>query len=80
LGHIFSSADMCTLYLTSRGYMRNRTREEVVAAQEHINKRTIVIERAILQSDIKVASFEFIYQKFQDNKWLSQLEISFLDL
>jgi hypothetical protein len=60
--------------------MRNRTREEVVAAQEHINKRTIVIERAILQSDIKVASFEFIYQKFQDNKWLSQLEISFLDL
>jgi hypothetical protein len=41
--------------------VRKRTREEVVVAQERINKRTIVIERAILQSEIKVAPFEFIY-------------------
>lgn len=51
--------------------MRKRTREEIATAQELINKWTIVIERAVLESDIKVAPFEFIYQRFQENKWLS---------
>jgi hypothetical protein len=41
-----------------------RKREEIAAAQEHFNKRTIVIERGVLKPDIRVAPFDFIYHRF----------------
>jgi hypothetical protein len=59
---------MSTLHMTSQGYMRKRSRKEEVVAQERINKRTIVIEREVLKSDIRAAPFDFIYQRFQENK------------
>lgn len=65
---------MSTLHMTSQGYMRKRSREEVVA-QERINKRAIVIEREVLKSDIRAAPFDFIYQRFQENKWLSLFDL-----
>jgi hypothetical protein len=34
---------------------------------------TIVIERGVLKPDIRVARFDFIYQKFQENQWSSML-------
>jgi hypothetical protein len=48
-------------------------REEIAAAQEHFNKRTIVIERGVLKPDIRVAPFDFIYHRFQENLWSSML-------
>jgi hypothetical protein len=50
-----------------------RKREEIATAQARLNKRTIVIERAVLKQDIKKAPFDFIYQRFQENQWSSLL-------
>jgi len=50
-----------------------RKRDEIAAAQERFNKMTIVIERGVLKPDIRVARFDFIYQKFQENQWSSML-------
>jgi hypothetical protein len=50
-----------------------RKREEIVAAQERFNKRTIVIERGVLKPDIKMAPFDFIYHRFQEKQWSSML-------
>jgi hypothetical protein len=61
---------MSNLYLDSQGRSHKRSRDEVAAAMERINKRSIVIERTVLRSDIRVAPFDFIYHVFQDNRWL----------
>jgi hypothetical protein len=46
-----------------------RKRKEIAATQERFNKRTIVIERGVIKPDIKVAPFDFIYHRFQENQW-----------
>jgi len=37
-----------------------RKRDEIAAAQERFNKRTIVIERGVLKPDIRMAPFDFV--------------------
>jgi hypothetical protein len=64
-GGMFS--DMSTLHTDSQGRIHKRSREEVGAAIERINSRTIVIERGVLRPDIKVAPFDFIYHTFHEN-------------
>jgi hypothetical protein len=63
--------DMSTLYTDSHGRTRKRSKAEVVAAIERISHRKIVIECAMLKSNIRVHPFQFIYQIFQENGWLS---------
>jgi hypothetical protein len=50
-----------------------RKREEIVVAQECFNKRTIVIDRGVHKPDIKMAPFDFIYHRFQENQQSSML-------
>jgi len=66
---------MPLLYKDSQGCTRKRTREEIAAAIERINSRTIVIERWVLKPDIKVAPFDFIYYTFQEIGWLSLFDV-----
>jgi hypothetical protein len=56
---------MSTLHIASQGYMRKRLKEKVAAAQERINKRTIVIEREVLKLDIRVAPFDLSIRDFR---------------
>jgi hypothetical protein len=69
---------MSLLYTDSQGCTCKRTREEAVAAIECINSRTIVIERGVLKPDIRVAPFDFIYQIFQENGWLSLFDAVYI--
>jgi predicted transcriptional regulator len=62
---------MSNLYLDSHGRSHKRSRDEVIPAMKRINKRNIVIERTVLRSNIRVTPFDFIYQVFLDNGWLS---------
>jgi len=48
-----------------------RSKVEIDAAVEHICHLTIVIECGVLRSDTRVPPFQFIYQIFQQNGWLS---------
>jgi hypothetical protein len=38
-----------------------------------MEKRGIVIERAIVRQDVMVAPIDFIHQIFRDNEWMSLL-------
>jgi len=64
-------SDISTLHTDSQGRIRKRTREEAAAAIQRINSRTTVIEHGVLKPDVRVASFDFIYQTFHQNGWLS---------
>lgn len=54
---------------------RKRSKAEIDAAVERIHHRTIVIERGVLRSDIRVPPFQIIYQIFQQNGWLSVFDV-----
>jgi len=47
------------------------TKVEIAATKAKIEKRKIVMERAIIRQDVMVAPFDFINQIFQDNGWQS---------
>jgi hypothetical protein len=65
---IFGIIFGASLFVLSTVISNKRKRDEIAAAQERFNKRTIVIERGVLKPDIKVAPFDFIYHRFQENK------------
>jgi hypothetical protein len=69
--HILCIYILCFTYRSS---LHKRSRDEVATAMECINKQNIIIERTVLRSDIRVAPFNFIYQVFQENGWLSLFE------
>jgi len=52
---------------TSHRKSRKRSRTELAAAKEMMDKRGIVIERAVIRQDVMMAPFSFIHQIFRDN-------------
>jgi hypothetical protein len=61
----FFSGTMSTS--TSHRKSRKRSRTELAAAKEMMDKRGIVIERAVIRQDVMMAPFSFIHQIFRDN-------------
>lgn len=53
---------------------KKRTREERDALRGKISKRSIIVERGVLRSDLMVEPFQFIYDIFRENKWLTLFE------
>jgi hypothetical protein len=51
--------------------IRKQSKAEATTAIERISHRKIEIERGVLRSGIWVHPFQFIYQIFQENGWLS---------
>jgi hypothetical protein len=71
-GYIFLwFQDMSTLYTDSHGHTCKRSKAKAAVAIERIGHRKIVIEHGVLKSDIRVPPFQFIYQIFHENRWLS---------
>jgi len=62
---------MSTLYSDTHGRTHKRYKVEATVAIERISHRKIVIEHGVLKSNIRVHHFQFIYQIFHENKWLS---------
>jgi hypothetical protein len=62
---------MSTLYTDPHGYTRKRSKVEVAAAIEHISHRKIMIECGVLNTDIRVPPFQFIYRISQENGLMS---------
>jgi hypothetical protein len=62
---------MSTADTDSQGRLCKRIREKITAMKERINKRSIVIERAVLRSHVMVAPFDFNNWIFQENGWLN---------
>jgi hypothetical protein len=57
---IFGIIFGASVFVLSIDMSNKRKREEIVAAQERFNKRTIVIEREVLKPNIRVAPSDFI--------------------
>jgi hypothetical protein len=57
--------------ISSSTFRRKHTQEEKAILQNKILTRNIVIERGVVQSDLLVAHFRFIYDIFHDNQWTS---------
>jgi hypothetical protein len=62
---------MSTLYTDSHGHTCKRSKAKAAVAIERIGHRKIVIEHGVLKSEIRVPPFQFIYQIFHENRWLS---------
>jgi len=63
------------LIVLSTNMSNKRKRDEIAIAQERFNKMTNVIERGVLKPNIRVAHFDFIYHRFQENQWSSMLNV-----
>jgi hypothetical protein len=61
--------------ISSTTVRQKRTREEKVILQNKILTRNIVIEREVVQFDLLIEPFRFIYDIFRDNQWTSLLTL-----
>jgi hypothetical protein len=67
-GFVFGIFSLCMFQAMSS---RKRFKVEIDDAIECIRHRMIVIEHGVLRSDLRALSFQFIYQTFQEDGWLS---------
>jgi hypothetical protein len=56
---------------TSQRQSRKRSRTNLTAAKERMDKRGIAIERAVIRQDVMMEPFSFIHQIFRNNEWMS---------
>jgi hypothetical protein len=54
-----------------QGRLRKRIKAKIATTRGKIEKRKIVMVRAVVRQDVMVAPFTFINQIFQENGWMS---------